>query len=362
MTMKKVYLLLIYLLAFTTLNAQYVTLYTPKGSPIQTFINPEGTNEWITTTTNRYIGEYGAENVLAPASRRYNCHSYAWNISEGGTNVVWMNQYDSQSNPNIWKYWTDGSYVETTENDAEKIFYYNGDHSAIKSKNVAGKYESKWGQAPLMRHNPTEGPSIYNMAYRRYYKKAPPPYSISGPSSVCNQATYTVENLPPGATVQWSAHPALQISSQQDNAIVVSGTTITGGCWVRAEISPPFDRVLRKENITVWQSGTHETPHLIQGEITPTGGNVRLSNEILAGTSNYYWWTDYETWTAVSQGRPYTLFTGSYNPSVADSASIIVDLTTPCGESVTLYRVFRWGNFRGNPPSFTLSPTPPPTW
>ena len=182
--------------------------------------------------------------------------------------------------------------------------------------------------------------------------------TISGPTSVCNQATYTIENLPPGAIVQWSAHPALQISSQQNNAIVVSGTTITGGCWIGAEISPPFDRVLRKENITVWQSGINETPHLIQGEITPTGGNVRLSNEILAGTSNYYWWTDYETWTAVSQGMPYTLFTGSYNPSVADSASIIVDLTTPCGESVTLYRVFRWGNFRGNPPSFTLSPNP----
>ena len=28
--------------------------------------------------------------------------------------------------------------------------------------------------------------------------------SISGPSSVCDQATYTVENLPQGATVQWS--------------------------------------------------------------------------------------------------------------------------------------------------------------
>ena len=30
------------------------------------------------------------------------------------------------------------------------------------------------------------------------------PFSISGPSSVCDQATYTVENLPQGATVQWS--------------------------------------------------------------------------------------------------------------------------------------------------------------
>ena len=29
-------------------------------------------------------------------------------------------------------------------------------------------------------------------------------FSISGPSSVCDQATYTMENLPQGATVQWS--------------------------------------------------------------------------------------------------------------------------------------------------------------
>ena len=30
------------------------------------------------------------------------------------------------------------------------------------------------------------------------------PLSISGPTSVCNQATYTIENLPVGVTVQWS--------------------------------------------------------------------------------------------------------------------------------------------------------------
>ena len=113
--------------------------------------------------TNQYIADYGAENVLAPASKKYNCHSYTWNLSEGGTEKVWMNQYDSFNNPNISKYWTDNSYIETTENEAEKIFYYNGDHSAIKSQTVAGKYESKWGVAPLMRHDPTQGSSIYNM-------------------------------------------------------------------------------------------------------------------------------------------------------------------------------------------------------
>ena len=40
-------------------------------------------------------------------------------------------------------------------------------------------------------------------------------FSISGPSSVCDQATYTVENLPQGATVQWSV--------SNNNVTLISG-------------------------------------------------------------------------------------------------------------------------------------------
>ncbi len=120
--MKKIHLFLAGIFVFTICNAQYVTLYTPKGSPIQTFIRSEGSTEWITLTTNEYKAAYGEENVLAPASQRYNCHAYAWDRSEGGTQIVWLNQYDDYGNPNVWKYWTDNSYEETTESNAEKIF------------------------------------------------------------------------------------------------------------------------------------------------------------------------------------------------------------------------------------------------
>ena len=40
------------------------------------------------------------------------------------------------------------------------------------------------------------------------------PYSISGPSTICNQATYAINNLPQGATVQWSVSPAGIVSLQ----------------------------------------------------------------------------------------------------------------------------------------------------
>jgi hypothetical protein len=183
--MKKIHIILIGIIfSFTICNAQYITLYTPNGSTIETFLNAEGTPEWITTTTNQYAFAFPNAQILAPASRTYNCHSYAWNLSEGGTQYVWMNQYKSNGTPNIWKYWIDASYIQTpTEADAEKIFYYDGDHSAVKSKIFAGKYESKWGAAPLMRHNPTDVPYDYP-THRKYYKKALQP-TISGPNQVC---------------------------------------------------------------------------------------------------------------------------------------------------------------------------------
>ena len=67
----------------------------------------------------------------------------------------------------------DGSYEQTTEANAEKIFYYAGDHSAVKSTTHAGKYESKWGAMPLVRHSPEYGPADYNMQYRKYYRLTP---------------------------------------------------------------------------------------------------------------------------------------------------------------------------------------------
>lgn len=162
-------------------KAQYVTLYTPMGSPVEGFIRGEElSDEEIEAINNEYITSYPQAIFLDDATTTYNCHSYAWNISAGGTTVCWINQYDHEGEPNISKYWTDGSYQSTTENLAYKIFYYNGDHSATRSS-VAGYYESKWGSAPLMRHAPGYGPSSYNMSSRRYYIAQ---VHITGPTSL----------------------------------------------------------------------------------------------------------------------------------------------------------------------------------
>jgi hypothetical protein len=63
--------------------------------------------------------------ILDDASTQYNCHAYAWHLSQGHTNKVWINQYDVNKNPNLNKYWHpyNSCYVFTTESEAEKIFY-----------------------------------------------------------------------------------------------------------------------------------------------------------------------------------------------------------------------------------------------
>ena len=165
--MKSKFIVVFFLSLVSLCNAQTVYLYTPKGSQVYAYKNPEMSSSDIAYYTAQYVSLYPNAELLANASATYNCHSYAWNLTAGDTTICWLNQ-----SPDLHLYWDDGSYEQTTEANAVKVFYYNGDHSAVKSTTHAGKYESKWGSVPLMRHSPEYGPAIYNMQYRRYYRCA----------------------------------------------------------------------------------------------------------------------------------------------------------------------------------------------
>lgn len=152
----------------------YSTIYTKGGQAIEVIIR----DEWYSETEIQEINDECCEDfplatLLADATSTYNCHSYAWNLSDGGTTVCWINQFTASGQANLSKYWTNDYYSETTEANAVKVFYYLSDHSAIVSPTVTGMYESKWGSAPLMRHAPSYGPYL-NMSYRKYYKHIVP--------------------------------------------------------------------------------------------------------------------------------------------------------------------------------------------
>ncbi|MDR2651394.1 MAG: T9SS type A sorting domain-containing protein [Prevotellaceae bacterium] len=89
------------------------------------------------------------------------------------------------------------------------------------------------------------------MQYRRYYKKAPPPFSISGPDNPYSiqQVTYTIPNLPSGTTVTWSGDDINIISGQGTSQVTISvcdGYTTT----LTATLSGSLNYVITK-NISV---------------------------------------------------------------------------------------------------------------
>lgn len=105
--------------------------------------------------------------IVGEATCTYNCHAYAWYLTEGNTTKCWINQYEDGVH-NIALFYTDGTYKETYKPYAQKIYYEAGDHSAIATE-IDGIYESKWGANHLVRHSLNDCP--YSKSKMRYFTK-----------------------------------------------------------------------------------------------------------------------------------------------------------------------------------------------
>mgnify|MGYP001774577766 CR=1 FL=1 len=150
-----------------------------------------------------YARTYPKAIFLGDATTTYNCHNYAWNMTEGG-GKYWM------SDPSL--YMSDSSYISTHSTDpkATKVYYDNDlkyAHSAVIPYPGSRYLVSKWGADPLMRHLPTDCP--YDAGHLKYYKLSMEirgKESVSLPDNLSKVTeTYTLTNVPDGATVEWSA-------------------------------------------------------------------------------------------------------------------------------------------------------------
>ncbi len=144
---------------------------TPKGSVVPGTIQRTwelsstdiaGWADWVKT-------RYSCAALLRSASRKYNCHSYAW-YNQSTSNTIWMND------PGDDKYWQDGSYQfskrfqyvcvgPNAAANGSRVSYEKGDHSAIYYTN--GWMQSKWGQGPVMQHGSACAP--YNSDSLAFY-------------------------------------------------------------------------------------------------------------------------------------------------------------------------------------------------
>jgi hypothetical protein len=177
----------------------YAQVTTPNGTSVDYQIYSEGNVAQLENDAAQWLSERGWTSYVTrvgAATTTYNCHSYAWYKSQGGTYNYWINaflstdlanfnMYSYYSTPpspnNIQKYWIDESYIEVPEGEATKVWYGSSwqwtgfqwtnayDHSAVKL--ASGLYESKWGAWPLYVHPADKCP--YAIGNRRYFKKAP---------------------------------------------------------------------------------------------------------------------------------------------------------------------------------------------
>lgn len=184
---------------------------TPNGSIVPDTYYYVGTDISLTqyqlaTLANEIYLNYNGAQLIGAPTYKYNCHGYAWHVSEGG-NYVWIGRYYDTSED---IYWLDNSYFSVDEQQATKVSY-SGNHSAIRLDSIW--YQSKWGYGPLVKHYLNEVPAIYApSSTKNFYLRTP---SINGPNQFCNNATYSIENLPAGATVQWSTGIYISIVSGQ---------------------------------------------------------------------------------------------------------------------------------------------------
>jgi hypothetical protein len=153
-----------------------VEIFTPSGTRVLVWVldeAPSSIEDW-----NQQARNFSSTaQLIANASRTYNCHGYAWHVSEGGL-PVWLRTNEAlpeeTPTPQLQKYWEDGSYstpIPWNEGHATKLHYYLGDHSAITTKQTDWVI-LKWGRLALMRHRRDDAPYTSGV---HYYVSATPP-------------------------------------------------------------------------------------------------------------------------------------------------------------------------------------------
>lgn len=151
------------------------TIYTPNGTLISdTYYRSEEMSASQKASTDEYwTTRYSQATLISGSTSTYNCHAYAWHMTEGGS-AVWMGQVTNPTNV----YWLDGSYISTT-GAATKVSYLSDNHSAVTTS-TPNILISKWGPGPLMRHPKDHCP--YDASSLKYMKKNDMPTVYIGKS------------------------------------------------------------------------------------------------------------------------------------------------------------------------------------
>ncbi len=126
---------------------------------------------------------------------------------------------------------------------------------------------------------------IENAWYAVGVGSKPTQLQLSGPSTVCDQAAYTIANLPPGATMQWSAiNSNLQLVSAQDSTAVFRKIS-NGKSTLRAILAIGDSSITLNRAVDV---GVPLRPWIMNDTVINKGSSVSYDMCIGQGTTSLY--------------------------------------------------------------------------
>ena len=133
----------------------------------------------------------------------------------------------------------------------------------------------------------TYGYGLVN-AYAAVYTVAP---RISGPSLICSSGgSFTVNNLPTGATITWSQGPNLARTSAQGSNPCTFSSTGSGSSWIRATLVIGSNTITLPDKV-VW-SGTPVISYISGPTYTPNNQwatYYAMPNNPAMGVTDYNW-------------------------------------------------------------------------
>ena len=277
--------LLLYALSYSQTQSN---VSTPKGNSVTAYIVPEMTD----TERQYYDNQYSALNRTLlyyfndnrSSSKRFNCHGYAWNMSEGGP-VRWIGYYVTTDED---VYMTDGSYIRVcNEIYPGKVSWVGGDHSAITTA-TPGRWRSKWNMFPLMEHNKDDTPFGTNYAYYASTK-------ISGStSSLCSGTRiFSVKNIP-GATYSWT-HSATVTPvgpTNTSNLTVQRNGSSNGAAWAQVQITTPCSGTSATSRIDFTVGLPAQPGSITERLVDYYQGKLQLEIAAVPGATSYRWYKD----------------------------------------------------------------------
>ena len=167
------------------------TVYTPNGTLVNdTYYRSEELSASQKASHDQYCTTtYSQATLISSSTTTYNCHAYAWYMTEGGS-AVWMGWTINPTNV----YWLDGSYISTT-GAATKVSYLSDNHSAVTTS-TPNIFISKWGEYALMRHPKAHCP--FDASSLKYMKKNDMPTVYIGKSQEDYSSGSSSINAPGG--------------------------------------------------------------------------------------------------------------------------------------------------------------------